>query len=905
MKNATLRKLIVLFILPLLVLLFPYLNRLEAQVTTVTPNLGTNIHPVPKDIFGFNGMNTIRADQSWGDMLNNTNSQTRLQALNARVLRYPGGTLGNYWDWRKGWFLDKYDLQNGILLPENYNPDLPVSTPPSVFDNRLETFISCIAQSHATPMWQLNVLSSDSKYQIGSLYAARVAGVRKQYVELGNELYLTHTDNRSVFPNVDTYSQLAADWAAEIKSIPPFNTIKIAALGAESGSTDEPGRRQLWLEGLMQKIGGNQDISAVTLHHYFPAKLAPGNNGLECPCSSAPITAFEYGLADAISISREMVTDEIGKIANYGKEVWITEFNLFDTKHALHGSWFHALFTTAMLMTYLEGENVTKIMPHTLAGEGIFSGIFSTNTGLNFGQNGGSFLGPLFCQSTINYATRPWEFTGLGNAISMITQAGNGVTSVNNIEFPGASDLHQNYSGIKELQGWYFQKDPGNGDFVIVNYSDSPYDIDMAPLLASNGTPIGSNHIIKWQSIYADPCEFIKGNAINGIISNTDNEANLSTPTAVTTTPIRLERFSITRITVRPSVPPFIPVSINETEFCCNEALSIYARDCNWEEGYYWSFDGEPVINNDNPYYFEIPEMNETTGKNIALHNSSGDIIWNQDITIFRCPGSITISSPISEFCPGDEVVLNSTAPTNYPNTWNYHWTPTKPLLNKDVNVHSTSAFPEHTTMFRQYATDGICWMKSNDLIINSSNPEPYFRRNELQVCNTITNKNVKLEALLDNIQSPNLTYEWFNENGPLTACSTNVCIIDHKDEDFAIRVVVTDNLTGCSGEADMKVLGVQCCDAPVSASNLNLSGPPVVSLASIVSDIISIDDEIARALVQNGGSIPGVSNSTSDLIIDCSGSNQIKDIYINRKLNIDKNTTLIGCQLNMVKMPV
>lgn len=47
------------------------------------------------------------------------------------------------------------------------------------------------------------------------------------------------------------------------------------------------------------------------------------------------------------------------------------------------------------------------------------------------------FFGLVFRQSTINYATRPWEFTGLGNAISMITQAGNGVTSVNNIEFPG------------------------------------------------------------------------------------------------------------------------------------------------------------------------------------------------------------------------------------------------------------------------------------------------------------------------------------------------------------------------------------------------------------------------------------------------------------------------------------
>ncbi|MBK7965097.1 MAG: hypothetical protein IPK10_07260 [Bacteroidetes bacterium] len=97
---------------------FSTLN-LKAQIT---PSFGSINHPIPNDIFGFNGANTIRVSQSWNDILHNNDAETRLQELNARVLRYPGGTLGNYWDWRKGWFLSSHDLRNGILLPEKYEP---------------------------------------------------------------------------------------------------------------------------------------------------------------------------------------------------------------------------------------------------------------------------------------------------------------------------------------------------------------------------------------------------------------------------------------------------------------------------------------------------------------------------------------------------------------------------------------------------------------------------------------------------------------------------------------------------------------------------------------------------------------------------------------------------------------
>lgn len=114
--------------------------------------LGLIDHPLPLDIFGFNGANTIQPDQSWNDILENQAPLTRLQDLNARVLRYPGGTLGNYWDWRKGWFLSQHDLQNGILLPEKFNPELPNNSGTIVFDDKLETFLECLSHSNAKPM---------------------------------------------------------------------------------------------------------------------------------------------------------------------------------------------------------------------------------------------------------------------------------------------------------------------------------------------------------------------------------------------------------------------------------------------------------------------------------------------------------------------------------------------------------------------------------------------------------------------------------------------------------------------------------------------------------------------------------------------------------------------------------
>lgn len=69
----------------------------QAQ-TSVTSSTGTN-QAIPPDFFGYNGQNVINGAQNWSTL------STHLSILQPGTLRYPGGTLGNWWDWHKGWFI--------------------------------------------------------------------------------------------------------------------------------------------------------------------------------------------------------------------------------------------------------------------------------------------------------------------------------------------------------------------------------------------------------------------------------------------------------------------------------------------------------------------------------------------------------------------------------------------------------------------------------------------------------------------------------------------------------------------------------------------------------------------------------------------------------------------------------
>jgi hypothetical protein len=85
-------------------------------------------------------------------------------------LRYPGGTVANFWDWRSGWFLKETELPSGLDLPEEFKNKDPLINK----ENSLYEYLTNCTRNDATPLLDFNVMSSDFYYQLGMLYESRL-----------------------------------------------------------------------------------------------------------------------------------------------------------------------------------------------------------------------------------------------------------------------------------------------------------------------------------------------------------------------------------------------------------------------------------------------------------------------------------------------------------------------------------------------------------------------------------------------------------------------------------------------------------------------------------------------------------------------------------------------------------
>ena len=68
-----------------------------AAIQPMTPSLTGPVRIVTPTLLGLNAENTT------GPRWDNSNLDAVLKNFAPGVLRYPGGTSANYWDWRQGW----------------------------------------------------------------------------------------------------------------------------------------------------------------------------------------------------------------------------------------------------------------------------------------------------------------------------------------------------------------------------------------------------------------------------------------------------------------------------------------------------------------------------------------------------------------------------------------------------------------------------------------------------------------------------------------------------------------------------------------------------------------------------------------------------------------------------------
>ncbi|MFZ9942234.1 MAG: T9SS type A sorting domain-containing protein [Bacteroidia bacterium] len=835
----------------------------KAQLVAQTPvdvTLGS-ARNLPDEYYGLNGTNTIDDGQGWNSLNSSTSgvpNDLQLNSIGNCNIRYPGGTVGNYWDWRKGYFFKQ--IPGNLVFPPSFEGrknnwyDPTYSYDIEKPDNRLRQMKRSFMKSGCTPLFTMNLLTSDYNYQLGMLYHASELNIPVQNIELGNEYYSQEENHLIKFPSVPDYSYTAMEWAKKLKTASVFagSVLNIAAVGASFNENDW-GRRRLWLKNLLNEFATNSDgqyIDAVTIHVY----LGGGTNlfeGVVPNCGANVTQNFEYTppypndqvplcmlrkmLIRPFAAMDELEQSELLDIENAGKQTWITEYNLFDRgDYYIHGTWAAGLFAAAMTLNWLEDENITKINMHTMVGNAVWSNVFAMTDGFDFS----GFSTPLS-----SLLTNKWELTAIGNAMTMVGEAMKHATSVEPLTFTISSNppvnIDPDYLGDNHpvLYGYRFTKTDAD-ETVIINFHEiGDYEFTISDIMP------GSYSGYEYEIMEGDPFYHVTGNAtIGSIISNNALGQATLVRTGLNVTngnsTVILPGYSILRVRGIKSTALSI---IASDDVVCNTPELVEPEPCETDVSrtsviashgtppYSFSYSASGITGAINivqdPDFLNVAYVEFPLGTQISLapatltvtvtDNSAATASVN--ISVYPTP-SITFNSNPCEssysICPGEQINIEAFLTGGdgiYPDEA-FLWTPTSGLNCNFCNPVNFSL--EKTDDIVLYATDGTCFV-SNDLDPIHVTVDPVIKEIDPPqgiLCDN-TSHNIELNVILDEpISGVTYTYQWRDPQQNIVSTSS-VCILSNTSLPGNYTIIVTNPNSGCSASATVSISFITCCE--------------------------------------------------------------------------------------------
>ena len=422
----------------------------SAKAATIVVRRSGTPRPLAPTFFGLNG-NNLQERLAW----DRTDLDAALTSLRPGVLRYPGGTIGNYWAWRSGWFQPngpwpgQTNAQTGALI-----------TP---FDNSLTPYKVALARSGAEALFVVNMLTVDGRLatnadnprmiqdQVQFLQAAATAGISVKRIELGNEFYLsgptagTHgNDYTTRFPTTAAYAQQANAWVSALHNA--FPAAQIAAVGTDAAGNNSP-RREGWNAAVLGALTG---ANALTLHPYIPV-----TNASATPQS---LLSLPYQRVQSLTAT------EFPQLTSRGLSGWVTEFNMVDKTPNLTfaGTWTHGLFIAAYAVLLAQNPTVTLVDLHNVVGDAVAGALFDSVDGFRTPTPVTQFLGR----------------SAMGSTYATLLQASATSTTGQQLAFTGGPVLA---GGAPALVGLDFSGGARH-QVVIVNLATSAVTLDLANL---------------------------------------------------------------------------------------------------------------------------------------------------------------------------------------------------------------------------------------------------------------------------------------------------------------------------------------------------------------------------------------------------------------------------------------
>jgi Secretion system C-terminal sorting domain len=871
----------------------------DAPLVTITPTLCTSSgvpycnHSMQPNYFGFNG-NTIRDQTSWYDLDNDA----LLSNSPIRLLRIPAGTVANYWDWRKAWFLEERDLPNNWFYFQTLYSTPAPSTVPKENDFSYVSLNNRRICGDVMVCW--NMLTSDFEYQLASLYKLHKENLRVKYVELGNEFYLNDKQYKDVFPSVINYTDKSNEWCKRLKEISPFSTnVKVAILGADISPNGIPGRRRLWLDKVLENIDAsdpNKQVDAITIHNYIQSGL---NNSLFL--NSDVTTMLANSFKEFHDLNQETLLKiriaNLNKFQNHPLEIWVTEYNLLENNknNKNIGTWAHGLFNAILALSYTENELITKIISHTMISDAVFGNYFDSNLGFQFVVDGQI---PQNISDKNTFATRKGEFTALGSALNQVAIATRDAEHAYKIDF---SSYANNISTISigtnsylDLYGWAFDS-PRGRQIVIVNASKNSYLFNPTSMF-DNGSNIDYEMI--WS---AQPNAGIAGNPqlagpSTGLISELYTDGILNY-----TVPITINAFSIIRFFTEFDNPT---LHLSDDEVCFGSEVSLqllggvgssFQITAVCSTG---SFNLSSMMNND-IQIINTGGLPAATYTIYATYNGNQVASINLDIRDNIDPSFITVTpSTVSSICAGDEVTLSAeftTVSGITPSNYSFIWVPDSFVTssigscassNSDLQAMRSciTVAPTRTTDYQVYVTDGMCWTHS-DVVQIPVKISRVDAGGDKIVCT-----GDEIEIIGDAELQGTTNIKWYSNN-TLISGATSLNLLITPSNDVVIKLEIDDG-SSCLISDEMNLMAAACCTSNITCqanSTLPIFTDQDIVLNSNYSSNITNDERIIQ---RNTGSSAEISINTIFTVVGGSNYKNLK--FINCHFNLGEYASIV-----------
>lgn len=406
-------------------------------------------------LYGFNG-NNIR-----GPVWSTPSLMKKIKALKPQIIRYPGGSVSDWWDWKTGWFV------NSTSLPKQFR-NIPK------IDMGLGELKKVVDATGCQIMFTLNMISASLPDQIAMLQQAQKIGIPVKWVELGNEFNLSNSDGMKKFKNANNYRTSCNSWVAEIKKY--FPNAKIAVVGGNKTSIEGRSASSLYAKRSVSKDWNNELEVTSTAHnsmlsfvyHAYPSFTSSG---------------FDYNQIYH-AIQSDFKDQGFESLSKKNAEIWVTEYNLFwtnmpnpskDKTKQYVTSWGNALGIALETSTLTNlSDKITILLNHNLTSFTRFAAIETAP------------------KATLKY---------LPNGIAMLAwlKAANGMTSMAKITFAN----NQNKS-IPDYQlfGWKFTN-ASTQKAILVNLTNNAMAVDLRAASLSQDMP--------YQILYAGKNQQISG----------------------------------------------------------------------------------------------------------------------------------------------------------------------------------------------------------------------------------------------------------------------------------------------------------------------------------------------------------------------------------------------------------